>query len=103
MTRKRIAWVLAAASWMAVAGCASAPPRTVSLRMKGAVPDAQVTIDDVYIGKLVVVQKRGVALPPGKHRISVERSGYFPWDAVIEVNEGDPPVHLNPVLTPIPD
>jgi hypothetical protein len=96
-------WVLAAAGFVAIAGCEPTPAKTVSLRMKGAVPDASVTIDDQYVGVLALVQKRGVALPVGRHRISVERNGYFPWDRLVEVREGDPAVQLDAVLTPIPD
>jgi hypothetical protein len=100
----RTGWGLAAAAGLALASCAPAPqPKTVSLRLSGKVPEAQVTIDDQYVGFLAVVQRRGVALPVGTHRISVERTGYFPWDRLVEVHEGDPPVHLDAVLTPIPD
>jgi hypothetical protein len=104
MGRIATAWVLAAASLVLAAGCASTPGGTVSLRLKSAaVPDAHVTIDEVYVGTLAVVQQRGVALPPGRHRISVEHNGYFPWDRVVQVSEGDPPLHLEPELKPIPD
>ncbi len=88
---------------MAPAGCMPPSAPTVSMRMKGNVQDATVTIDDQYIGKLAFVAERGVALPPGRHRISVEKPGYFPWDTVVEVHEGDPPVYLHAVLQPIPD
>ena len=74
---------------------------TVSLRVRGNVGDAQVTIDDIPVGALAFVQARGVALPPGKHRITVERSGYFPWDAVVEAK--DDPVYLQITLVPVPD
>ncbi len=94
----------------ALALCSTAPlacvppqPATVSMRLQGNVRDASVTIDDIYIGKLAFVAQRGVALPPGRHRISVEKAGYFPWDTVVEVHEGDLLVHLNAVLQPIPD
>jgi hypothetical protein len=87
----------------AVLGCAPPEPKTVSLRVKGSLSDAMVHIDDEYIGNFSMVQARGVALPPGKHRISVERSGYFPWDTVVEVKEGDPTVHLDVKLERIPD
>ena len=52
--------------------------------MSGNVTDASVTIDDIYLGSLSYVQKRGVAVPPGKHRLTVEKVGYFPWDKLIE-------------------
>jgi len=73
------------------------------MRVSGSVPDATVTIDDQYIGQFAFVKQRGVALPPGKHRITVEKQGYFPWDQLVEVKEGDPPVHLNVELNRIPD
>jgi hypothetical protein len=88
--------------------CAScqifAPPgRTVSLRMRGerAFAEAQVTIDDQLVGPLGYVSARGVALPPGRHRITVEKAGYFPWDTMVEATEQ--PIQLNVVLVPIPD
>jgi hypothetical protein len=77
------------------------PPRTVSLRVTGDVTDAQVTIDDIPIGALGYVQAHGVALPPGRHRITVEKAGYFPWDAVVEAK--DDTIHLQIHLDPVPD
>jgi hypothetical protein len=85
-----------------VAACGAAPVRTTSLRVKGNVPDASVTIDDEYIGALAYVARRGVALPPGQHRITVEKAGYFPWDKLVEA-EGPAPIHLDIELTKIPD
>jgi hypothetical protein len=82
-------------------GLASYPQPTVSLRVKGNVADAQVTIDDIPVGGLAYVASRGVALPPGRHHITVERTGYFPWDAVVEAK--DEPIHLEITLVPIPD
>ena len=84
-------------------GCAASAPQTVSLRMAGNAPDASVTIDDTYIGALAFVAKRGVAMPPGTHRITVEKPGYFPWDKLVEAKEGDPPVRLDVDLVKIPD
>jgi hypothetical protein len=74
---------------------------TVSLRVRGNVGDAAVTIDDIAVGALAFVASRGVALPPGRHRITVERNGYFPWDALVEA-KGDP-IFLQVTLVPIPD
>jgi hypothetical protein len=71
------------------------------MRIKGNVRDASVTVDDQYIGALAFVASRGVALPPGKHRITVEKAGYFPWDRLVEATEA--PIHLDVVLTKIPD
>ena len=88
---------------LALAGCAAEPPPTTSLRVQGAPGDASVTIDDRYLGIFGYVQKRGVALPPGKHRITVEKTGFFPWDRLVEAHEGDPPVQLDVTLVKIPD
>ena len=88
---------------LAGTGCqlyAYAPP-TVSLRVRGNVADAQVTIDDIPVGALAFVAARGVALPPGRHRVTVERNGYFPWDTLVEA-KGDP-IYLQITLVPIPD
>ncbi|MGK3993963.1 PEGA domain-containing protein [Sorangium sp. So ce1024] len=88
---------------LGLSACAPRAPATVSLRVKGNVPDASVTIDDQYIGALAYVAARGVALPPGTHRITVEKVGYFPWDRLVEAKSGDPPIHLQVQLTPVPD
>jgi len=84
-------------------GCAATTPQTISLRMTGNVPDASVTVDDQYLGALAFVAKQGVAMPPGRHRITVEKAGFFPWDRLVEAKEGDPPVKLSVELVKIPD
>jgi hypothetical protein len=96
--------LLAAAALLFASGCViNPPPRTTSLRLAGTPRDASVTVDDQYLGALVYVAGHGVALPPGKHRITVEKAGYFPWDKLVDVSEGDPPVALDITLTKIPD
>jgi hypothetical protein len=88
-----------------LAGCAAGPPRTTSLRVLGAPPmyDASVTIDEKYLGAFSYVAAHGVALPPGRHQITVEKTGFFPWDKQVEAHEGDPPIRLDVVLVKIPD
>jgi hypothetical protein len=97
--------VTCAAALAGLAGCEVNLPHsrlpTVSMRMQGTPPDATVTIDDQYVGPLAVVAARGVALPVGTHRISVESPGFFPWDRIVEAK--DKPVILGVTLTPIPD
>jgi hypothetical protein len=78
-----------------------AQPRTVSLRVAGGPPQATVTVDDQIVGSLEIVAARGVALPPGPHRISVEAPGFLPWDKIVEAK--DAPVKLEVRLEPIPD
>jgi len=100
---KHARWAIAFAALSLVSACKFIPysADTVSLRVQGNVPDAQVTIDDIPIGALGYVAAHGVALPPGKHRVTVERVGYFPWDAVLTAE--DEPIHLQVKLVPIPD
>jgi hypothetical protein len=69
--------------------------------MRGSPPDATVTIDDRIVGRLDMVSARGVAVPPGKHRVSVERDGYLPWDKIVEA--GDAPLVLDVQLQRVPD
>jgi len=88
---------------LALPACISGAPKTTSLRVKGQVLDASVTVDDRYLGTFAYVAHRGVALPPGKHRITVEKAGYFPWDRLVEAHEGDPPIQLDVALVKIPD
>ena len=87
-------------------GCwRSGAPPTTSLRLEAqaAPKSAKVTVDDQPIGSLDFVIKRGVALPPGKHRITVEAPGYLPWDAEVDAGETGGLVKLEVKLVPIPD
>jgi hypothetical protein len=91
---------------MCVVACAAASSpsaRTTSFRMTGTPPDARVTIDDQIVGSLDVVSVRGVALPPGSHRVSVEAPGYFPFDTLVVVKEGDKMVKVEAKLVRVPD
>ena len=87
---------------VAACGPAKTPPH-VSMRFTGSPKTATVTVDDHYVGTLDVVMARGVALPVGTHRISIEAPGYFSWDKVIEAKEGQSPLRLAADLVPIPD
>jgi len=71
--------------------------------MAGGPENASVTVDDQFVGTLDVVARRGVALPPGKHRVTVEAPGHLPWDKLVEAKEGDAPIRLDVKLVPIPD
>jgi hypothetical protein len=96
---RRLAGALALAAL--AASCASAS--TVSFRMTSNVPSASVTIDDQLLGSAAFVQKHGVAMPPGIHRVTVEKPGYFPVDKEVTAREGDAFVRLEVTLEKIPD
>ena len=86
-----------------VTACGGPPAKapTVSLKLAGTPPSATVTIDDQRLGPLAYVAKRGVALPKGRHRVTVEADGYFPWDRLVEADGG--PIVLQVELTKIPE
>jgi hypothetical protein len=87
-----------------VTGCGPAPTPSVSLKLirPAAAPrDASVKIDEEYVGPLGVVAARGVRLPIGEHRITVEKEGYFPWDRLVVSDRDD--IKLDVELVPIPD
>ncbi len=97
-----LALLLGSASSSACAAFASQGAVSVKLHRTTATPrDASVFIDEQYLGDLAYVQARGVRIPVGKHRVSVTREGYFPWDRLIEADRTD--LLLDVELTPIPD
>jgi hypothetical protein len=83
---------------LSLVGCEGAggrPAISLSLARSSQSPrDAAVTIDEEYIGALGYVAARGVRLPVGKHRITVEKPGYFPWDRLVEADAA--PTALRP-------
>lgn len=86
-----------------MSGCTPTRP-AVTLKLvkpKEAPRDASVSIDEEYIGPLGIVAARGVRLPLGEHRITVEKEGYFPWDRLVVADRE--PIELEVVLVPIPD
>jgi hypothetical protein len=101
MRRLALALALLACS-VSSSACSPAMPSHTVLRVQGNVRDASVTIDDVYVGALAFVAARGVGLPLGRHRITVERAGYFPVDLIVEAKEGEP-LKLSIDMTKIPD
>jgi hypothetical protein len=104
MTGATLRKLVATACALALSACGpAAAPKTVSMRMAGGPPNASVTVDDTFVGTLDVVARRGVALPPGTHRVSVEAPGHLPWDKLVEAAEGQGPVQLDVKLVPVPD
>lgn len=87
----------------ACGGPGNGAAQTTALRMTGSPSDARVTVDDQIVGTLDMVKARGVALPPGTHRVSVEAPGYFPFDTIVEAKDGEKSVVLDAKLTRVPD
>jgi hypothetical protein len=85
-------------------GCFPTLTAAVSMkvaRSKKTPHDASVTIDEQYIGPLYYVARRGVRLPVGEHRITVEKTGYFPWDTLVVADRE--PIQLEVDMLKIPD
>ncbi len=85
-------------------GCGPPLRAAVSMSLSYAKPtpgDASVSIDEQYIGPLGYVSAHGVRLVEGEHRISVTKTGYFPWDRLVTSNRE--PIKLDVELEPIPD
>ncbi len=104
MTRALVRLALVAAFAAALPSCMPQVRPAVSLHVKRAPKtpaDAFVTIDEEFIGPLAYVAAHGVRLPEGKHRITVERTGYFPYDTI--VTAGSDPIFLDIKLVPVPD
>ena len=96
--RRRHLWVVIA---LLTVGCVRT---AVSLRIAtepGTPADASVTINEEFVGLLGFVAARGVRLPEGEHRITIQREGYFPWDAIVVSDRK--PIHLRVKLRRIPD
>lgn len=99
-----LAALLALGSGVGGCGMSGAGRAAVSMRMSRTPEtprDASVFIDEEYIGPLGFVAQRGVRLPVGEHRITVQKDGYFPWDRLV-VSDREP-IQLRVELEPVPD
>ena len=96
--------LLAAIAITLFTGCGPGPVPAVTLKLVRSPEsprDASVIIDEEYIGPLGIVAARGVRIPLGEHRISVEKTGYFPYDQLVVSDRDD--VKLDIKLERIPD
>lgn len=87
-------------------GCAGARPPTTSLRLApaaGAPRGARVVVDDQELGPLWYVTEHGVAMPAGKHRITIEAEGYLPWDREVDAGPSGGVLKLDVTLVKRPD
>jgi hypothetical protein len=96
--------LLAAIALSLFTGCGPAPIPAVTLKLVRSPEtprDASVIIDEEYIGPLGIVAARGVRIPLGEHRISIEKTGYFPYDQLVVSDRDD--VTLKVKLERVPD
>lgn len=90
---------------VALSGCATMGVRSavdLTVEVEEETPgSALVYIDEQYIGTLRAVEVRGLRLPEGEHRISIEKTGYFPYDTVVVSDLK--PIHLKVRLLRLPE
>ncbi|MGZ3419620.1 MAG: PEGA domain-containing protein [Polyangiales bacterium] len=97
---------LALVAMVLCVACRQSAPPTTSLRFTPAAEapkHARVVVDDQPLGSLDFVVKRGVALPPGKHRITIEADGYLPWDQEVDAGDSGGLIKLDVKLIKRPD
>ncbi|MEY2930379.1 MAG: hypothetical protein RL033_1128 [Pseudomonadota bacterium] len=100
----RCALALALSVSGALLGACHVPRAAVRMSMARAADtprDATVYIDEQFVGFLGVVAARGVKLPEGEHRITVEKVGYFSWDRLVVSDRQ--PISLRVELRKIPE
>jgi hypothetical protein len=89
---------------MAVTACVSTPRAVVPMRLQrtpGTPRDADVIVDEEYVGPLYLVATQGLRLPVGRHRVTVTSEGYFPWDRLVDADRA--PIQLSVNLVPVPE
>jgi len=70
-------------------------------RTPGTPRDADVIVDEEYVGPLYLIATQGLRLPVGRHRVTVTSDGYFPWDRLVEADRS--PIQLSVNLVPVPE
>lgn len=84
--------------------CMHTPRAVVPVRLQRAPTtprDADVLVDEEYVGPLYLIATQGLRLPVGRHRITVSSQGYFPWDRIVDADRSS--IVLSVELVPIPE
>ena len=101
----RLTRVLLFSCAMAMTGCMTMGLRAavdVSFKAPPETPGrALVYVDETYVGTLAQVMQQGLRLIEGKHRISVEKTGYYPYDTVVVSSRK--PITVEVALLRLPD
>ncbi len=67
--------------------CAHAGGRA-DLALRCPLPDAEVYVDEVYLGRCALWGARALPLKPGFHTIEVRAAGRYPFYAEVDVKDG---------------
>src|SRR5690606_37799336 len=97
---RRLLYGTLLALWFAA--CANTSTYAVHFQRHPDTPgNASVIIDEEYVGPLAYVATRGVRVTAGEHRVTIQKDGYFPYDEIVEAEDGI--IRLDVELVPIPD
>ena len=58
------------------------------LALRCPVPDAEVYVDEVYLGRCALWAGRALPLKPGFHTVEVRAAGRYPFYAEVDVADG---------------
>ncbi len=58
------------------------------LALRCPLPDAEVYVDEVYLGRCALWGKRALPLKPGFHTVEVRATGRYPFYAEVDVRDG---------------
>lgn len=79
--------LLGAAAVLVASACAHVPDRG-HLELACPVPEAEVYVDDYYVGRCVAWAAQAVPLKPGHHTVEVRAEGRYPFYGELEVLPG---------------
>jgi len=96
-----IAIVITALLAPACAGTQRANENTASLRTIVVPANAVVQVDEQFAGSARALDKRPLAVRPGKHRVTVEAPGFFPHDLEVDLAPGVTTVEVKLRKTPL--
>ncbi|MSP62810.1 MAG: PEGA domain-containing protein [Myxococcales bacterium] len=87
--RNRVA--LAVAITLVATGCPTPTPRTpeATLIIACAIEEAQVYVDEAYVGRAADTRRRPLALGAGPHRIELRADGKFSAYRTVTLARGD--------------
>ncbi len=99
----RLVGSLCALAYLAcLSACGATSTYAVHFKRHPKTPgSASVIVDEQYVGPLAYVAAHGIRVESGEHRISIEKDGYFPYDQLVQAEQGI--IQLEVELVPIPD
>jgi hypothetical protein len=80
--------LLSAAMFVGCGGAQTPPTQPLgTVRFKGEPKDAELSVNEKYLGPIHMFEEKGVLLKPGPQRIVVSKNGFFTEYRIVEVKE----------------